>query len=231
MATPAETVRPRRPEVVTANDRLKESFNAVLAGCIAFAALAHYLVLAYAPPIATDDYSIFSQELVALDIPPQVEIPPPPRPIARPAVPVLSTRLDLSDDVTIQEVTFASNPVDQLPPPPTERQIDLSEQPAFTPRTVDPRLPDAQREVLRRYLERNYPASLLSAGIGARAVVWVFINEEGAVRNTRIVESSGYDAFDQVAQEALRRVTFVPAWNRDHRVPVWVQLPISWGVT
>jgi TonB family protein len=47
------------------------------------------------------------------------------------------------------------------------------------------------------------------------------------VQNTKVQESSGYPAMDQIAQEALRQVTFSPAMNRDQRVPVWVALPIT----
>jgi TonB family protein len=230
MATRADAIPARRRDVITANDRLKARFNTILAGCITVAALAHFAAISFFPKLSVADYSILTRAMEAVEIPPQVDIPPPPRDIARPAIPVLATRLDIADNVTIQEVTFDANPISNLPPPPSERQVELSEQPAFTPRTVEPRLPADQRAAMRRYLERNYPTTLLAAGIGARTVLWVFINEDGAVRNTRVVESSGYEAFDQVAQDAVRTVTFSPAWNRDVKVPVWVQLPVSWGV-
>lgn len=231
MATMVGSLRAPGREIVTANDRLKNSFNPLLAGCLAAAALVHFLLLALWPPMQTADYAVLARELTAVELPPpQIEIPPPPAAIARPQVPILSTRVDISEEITIAEVTFRSNPVESLPPPPTGESVDLSEQPVFTPRTVEPRLPPDQRTLLQRYLERNYPSALQTAGIGARATLWVFIDEAGEVRNTRVVESSGYEAFDQVAQDALRTVRFAPAMNRDQRVPVWVQLPITWKV-
>jgi periplasmic protein TonB len=215
---------------VTANDRLKSSFNSWFWGSIAAAALIHFLLIAFMPTGTPEDWGVVSREMEALEIPPQVEIPPPPQDIPRPAVPVISTNIDISQDITIAEVTFDRNPVENLPPPPTGSQVDLSEQPAFTPRTVDPRLPPAQSAALQRYLERNYPPALRDAGVAARVVLWVFINEQGQVQNTRVVESSGYPAFDQLAQEGLRSVRFSPAINRDQRVPVWIQLPIQFQV-
>jgi TonB family protein len=228
MATRVDDLRYLRPENPSANDKMKGSFNSLLAGSLTAAALLHFLVLALWPNLQVADYGIVSRELEAVEITPQVEIPPPPAAIPRPQVPVISTRLDIPDDITIAEVTFAHNPVEALPPPPTNATVDLAEQPAFTPRTIEPKLPPAERAALQRYLERNYPQTLLQAGIGAQVILWVFISEEGAVRNTRVVESSGHLAFDELAQSALRSVTFSPAYNRDQKVPVWVQLPISW---
>jgi periplasmic protein TonB len=215
---------------VTANDRLKGSFNNWFWGSLAAAALIHFLLIAFMPTAAPEDWGVVSREMEALEIPPQVEIPPPPQDIPRPAVPVISTNIDISQDITIAEVTFDRNPVENLPPPPTGAGVDLSDQPAFTPRTVEPELRAAQRSELQRYLERNYPSALRDAGIGGRVVLWVFINEQGRVQNTRVVESSGYPAFDALAQDALRAVTFSPAMNRDERVPVWIQLPIAYQV-
>jgi len=215
---------------VTANDRLKGSFNNWFWGSLAAAAAIHFLLIAFMPTAVPEDWGVVSREMEALEIPPQVEIPPPPQDIPRPAVPVISTNIDISQDITIAEVTFDRNPVENLPPPPTGAGVDLSDQPAFTPRTVEPELRAAQRAELQRHLERNYPSALRDAGIGGRVVLWVFINEQGRVQNTRVVETSGYPAFDALAQEALRAVTFSPAMNRDERVPVWIQLPIAYQV-
>jgi periplasmic protein TonB len=215
---------------LTANDRLKNSFNTWFWGSVFAAAVLHFLVITFFPSMTAADWGIVSREMEAIEIPPQVEIPPPPQDIPRPAVPVIATNIDISQDITIAEVTFDRNPVENLPPPPTGSGVDLSEQPAFTPRTVDPRLVEAQRSALQRFLERNYPPALRDAGVAARVVLWVFINEQGVVQNTRVVESSGYPAFDQVAQEGLRTVSFSPAMNRDQRVPVWIQLPIQFQV-
>jgi periplasmic protein TonB len=214
----------------TANDRLKGSFNSWFWGALALAAVVHFLVIALFPSMTAADYGIRSTELTAVEIPPQVEIPPPPQDIPRPAVPVISTNINIDQDITIAEVTFDRNPVENLPPPPTGSGVDLSDQPAFTPRTVEPRLGDAGRNTIMRFLERNYPPALRDAGIAGRVVLWVFIDEAGAVQNTRVTESSGYPQFDQLAQQAVRQVAFSPAMNRDQRVPVWIQLPVQYQV-
>ena len=227
MANGATGTVPTPFKHVTANDRLKGSFNSWFWGSIAAAAVIHFLFIAFWPDMTAADMGINSNELTAVEIPPQVEIPPPPQDIPRPAVPVISTNINIDEDITIQEVTFESNPVENLPLPPQGAGVDISEQPAFVPRTVDPQMNARSRQDLLRYLERNYPPTLRDAGIGGKAVVWAFIDESGNVKNTKIQESSGHPAMDQVAQEALRQAKFSPAMNRDQRVAVWVALPIT----
>jgi protein TonB len=212
----------------TANDRLKASFNNWFWGAIAAAAVLHFLVLAFFPEMQAADVSFNSRELESIEVMQEFEIPPPPEQIQRPAVPVLSTDVNIDEDITIAEVTFDENPVSDLPPPPTGQGVDVSSQPTFTPYEVKPEIRD--RRALERLLERNYPPMLKDAGIGGTSVLWVFINEAGEVQNTRVTQSSGYDELDQAAQRVMEQVRFTPALNRDQRVPVWIQLPVTWQV-
>jgi TonB family protein len=106
---------------------------------------------------------------------------------------------------------------------------DPADGPSFTPMTVRPQLRNAQ--AVQMALMRQYPPLLRDAGIGGEAMIWFFINEEGAVQDTRINRSSGYDALDQAALAVAGVMEFTPAYNRDVRVPVWVAIPIRFEVT
>ena len=80
-------------------------------------------------------------------------------------------------------------------------------------------------------LQRRYPTMLKDAGITGTTTLWVFINEQGDVQQTRIFESSGYDQLDQVAEQVMREVAdFSPAQNRDQNVPVWIQIPVTFTI-
>ena len=219
MPMPGQYVEP------SANDRLKESFSSWFWGSILAAAVLHFLLMAFWPDMEAADVSYTATELEQVQVMNEFEIPPPPEQIARPAVPVLSTDVNISEDITIGEVTFDENPVSDLPPPPTGQGVDVSDQPTFTPYEVKPEL--RNRSEFGRLLERRYPAMLKDAGIGGTVVLWVFINEQGAVQNTRVTQSSGYEQLDQVAQEVMKEAQFTPALNRDQRVPVWIQLPVT----
>ncbi len=206
------------------NDRFKSSFTTWFWGSMITATVAHFAFFAFLDFGEPEDVSMTMEEIVTIDVPPEVEIPPPPAAIARPATPVVTDAI-INEDITIATVTFEDNPVENLPPPPDEIETDLSSAPGFTPRTVEPRI--TNRAEVERALEREYPPLLRDAGIGGQAIVWFFIDEEGVVRNQQIQQSSGHQALDDAALRVAPVFKFTPAWNRDKAVPVWIQLPIT----
>lgn len=212
----------------TANDRFKRSFSAWFWGSMIAATAVHFAVFAFWPQLQAEDVSLSVDEMEAVDIPPPIEIPPPPEAIARPATPVV-TDVAMDEDITIEVTTFEANPVDNLPPPPSEVETDISSAPVFTPMTVRPGLKN-EREV-QRALEREYPPLLRDAGIGGTVRVHFFITEEGVVKDTRIDESSGHSALDEAALRVADVFEFTPALNRDKKVPVWISLPITFTTT
>ena len=115
-----------------------------------------------------------------------------------------------------------------VPPPPAEERGDISGEPTFTPMTVRPDLKNS-RQVAASLME-NYPPMLRDAGIGGTVRVWFYLDEAGRVGNTKVAESSGHPALDEAALRVARTMEFTPAMNGDDRVPVWIQLPISFEV-
>jgi TonB family protein len=107
----------------------------------------------------------------------------------------------------------------------TGNAAGTGEQPGdFVPLTVVPRL--LNRPEVMRLLQRFYPPLLMQAGIGGTAVVWLRLDEEGVVMETRIKTPSGQDALDRAALDVASRARFSPAYNRETKVKVWVELPI-----
>src|SRR5690606_13461547 len=119
---------------LTANDRLKQRFGDWFWGSLAAATVVHFLLFAFFPTLRAQDMSFTTPEIEALELPPEVEIPPPPEQIARPARPVIS-ETTIDEDVTIAPTTFEDNPSENLPPPPTSTE-DISAAPTITPYTV-----------------------------------------------------------------------------------------------
>jgi len=215
---------------MSANDRFKQKYSEAFGASLALAAALMFVMFAYFPQITSADVSFSVDELQTVDLPPEVDIPPPPEAISRPATPVIGSA-DISDEITIASTTFEENPVNDLPPPPTSAgaqvEEDIGKAPVFTPMTVRPRLVNVRE--IQSALERYYPSLLKDAGIGGSVLVWFYIDEEGKVLNTDLRESSGYQAMDEAALKIAPMMKFTPAMNRDKKVKVWVSLPISFS--
>ncbi|MDE2762082.1 MAG: energy transducer TonB [Gemmatimonadota bacterium] len=209
---------------VTANDEFKRSFSTWFWGAIISATLVHFLVFALWPSMSADDVSFNRDEMVTIDIPDEIEIPPPPEAIARPATPVI-TDAPIDEDITIEDITFDANPVENLPPPPEEVDTDISGAPQYTPYDVRPDYKN--KAEMERALSREYPPLLRDAGIGGTTIVWFYIDEQGKVLRTQVHTSSGHKALDDAALKVADVAVFTPALNRDKPVPVWIQLPIT----
>ena len=211
----------------TENDRFKRSFGSWLWGSMIAATVFHFVLFQFWPTLRVKNVSFTAEELKIIELPPEIEIPPPPVAISRPATPVVATA-EIDDDITIALTTFADNPIDDPPPPPTQKGPDMSVAPAFTPMTVRPEIKN--RAEIQQALMTQYPAMLRNAGIGGTVELWFFISEEGRVLDRRVFKSSGYVQLDEAALKVANVFRFTPALNRDQIVQVWIRFPIEFQV-
>ncbi len=210
----------------TANDRFKRASNQWFFGSIVLATALHFGLFQFFPELTASDVSFGVSEFEAIELPPEVDIPPPPEHISRPAVPVVSTTA-LEEDITIAPTTFEENPVESLPPPPSDASR-VGDRPVFTPYTVRPEIKD--RDQAKEIVRRHYPKILQDAGIGGTVHVWVFIDTAGHVKNAQVQLGSGNAALDEAALRAVYEFEFTPALNMDKLVEVWVAFPITFRV-
>ena len=212
----------------TRNDRFKRSFESWLWGSMIAATVFHFMLFQFWPTLTVKDVSFTAEELKIIELPPEIEIPPPPEAISRPATPVIAT-VEIDDDITIAPTTFKDNPVEVLPPPPTnDVEADLSAAPVFTPMTVRPEI--RNRAEIQQALMTQYPAMLRNAGIGGTVELWFFISKEGRVLDRRVFASSGYVQLDEAALKVADVFRFTPALNREKIVQVWIRFPIEFQV-
>ena len=211
----------------TENDRFKRSFSSWFWSSMIAATVVHFMLFQFWPTLTAEDVSFTVEELETIELPPEIEIPPPPERISRPATPVMAAA-DIDEDITIAPTTFEENPVQDLPPPPTEVVVDVAAAPVFTPMTVRPEI--RNRGEVVRAMTRAYPPILRDAGIGGQVVVWFFISEDGVVLDKRVSQTSGHPQLDDAALEVAGVYQFTPALNRDQKVKVWIQIPITFLV-
>jgi len=148
-----------------------------------------------------------------IDIPQteQFDQPPPP---ARPSVPVESESEDLADDVTLDEFNLDEFDAWDAPPPPPE-----GPRVKFIPYD-DPPIP-------LRPIRPRYPEIAQEAGIEGTVVVQVFVDEKGRVKDTVILKGIPNTGLDEAATEAIRKVRFRPAKQRERAVGVWISIPVN----
>ena len=148
-----------------------------------------------------------------IDIPQteQFDQPPPP---ARPSVPVESESEDLADDVTLDEFNLDEFDAWDAPPPPPE-----GPRVKFIPYD-DPPIP-------LNPIRPRYPEIAQEAGIEGTVVVQVFVDEKGRVKDTVILKGIPNTGLDEAATEAIRKVRFRPAKQRERAVGVWISIPVN----
>ena len=214
-------------ETPTANQRFKSSYRTVGALAVFASVAVHFAAFQFFPNIQAADLGFVADELAAIELPPEVKIPPPPESIVRPARPQVSESV-LDEDITIAATTFDENPVSELAPPPPDVEVDPSEQPVYVDRDIDPRLLNGPEMI--RLMDRLYPKVLKEAGIGGEVLMWVWVDQEGKPGNAQINRSSGRVQLDEVALAIAAQMRFEPAMLLDKPVGVWVAQPISFSV-
>lgn len=209
----------------TANDRFKRAYASWGYGGLIVAVVLHFGLFMLVRPFQAAGLDRRADAATVVELPPDLEIPPPPEEIARPATPLVA-EVELDPEDTIPPTDWPSNPVESLPPPPDAG--GRADRPAFLPYDTGPELRNGTE--IRRLLGRLYPPSLRGGGIGGTVVLWIYVNEEGRVERSVVQESSGHAALDEAARQVAARMIFTPAMNRDRRTDVWVSQTIRFEV-
>lgn len=76
-----------------------------------------------------------------------------------------------------------------------------------------------------------YPESARRAGQEGRVLLRVLVDEGGRSKRVEINSSSGSEALDRAAAEAIRRWRFEPARYGDQPIESWLRIPIEFRLT
>jgi len=207
----------------TANEAFKQSYSSWVGFGVILAVALHFAAFTLFPNLLVVDLRGTTRSIEAVELPPEVHVPPAPEQVSRPATPKVAA-MAIDENVTIAMTTFESNPVENLLPPPTQT-ADPAARPVFIPYDVAPKLKNPAE--IRKMLQRNYPRQLKEARIEGTVVLWIYVDQNGEVINSHVKISSGYEAMDRVAQHCAGAMKFTPAKNRDKRTSVWVAQAIT----
>jgi len=224
----ARNERRLRKQFETANDRFQRRNRDLTVVCLLIATGVHFSLFEFNPKLQISDMESAGDEIVAMTLPPDVRIPPPPQSIARPATPRISAG-PVAEEITISPTTFEANPVESLAPPPVNvKRQEKESTPFYVPREVEPRLLNGSEVAM--LLEQNYPRTLCEAGIEGRVVLWVHVSVEGKSANCLVHSSSGYRMLDEAAKKVAAHMRFAPALHMDKPVAVWIAQPVEFSV-
>ena len=221
---PAES---HSPDVAaTANDRFKQSWDAWLPRSIVAAVVFHVAVLSLAPDMTTP-VEASSDAPMDMIIPADLELPPPPPPIERPAAPIVGD-IDIGSDVTIPPTTGDAWAVQPLPPPARTETGERAQFERFVRSMVAPRL--LNQEEVEQELRRTYPPMLREAGIEGDVEVTLWLDENGTIVRSEVSSGSGYRSLDEAALKVVDAMRLAPAQNQGRPVRVIVAIPVRFRV-
>jgi TonB family protein len=76
-----------------------------------------------------------------------------------------------------------------------------------------------------------YPSICRTMGAEGRVFLQVLVDRNGKVAKVRVLKSSGNEALDEAALEALKGSTFSPALQGDKPVAVWISYPVTFSLS
>lgn len=202
---------------MTAHAELKAKYTKYLEVGFLLAVIFHAVAFAFWPEYVPSVYKLREEKFEVIEVPPQIEIPPPPEEIARPEVAVeIEASEEASEEETIAPTLFdAENLPPAPPPPPPEPEMFL----AF----------DTYPQVIQS-AKPKYPELARKAEVEGTVVVMVTIDETGKVIKAWIGESSA-EILNEAALEAAYKFRFTPAMQRDVPVKATISIPFRFSLS
>jgi protein TonB len=198
---------------ISANEYFKRNYKKYIRNAIFGAVLVHLLIFVLSPPFTFKPYRLKEEKFEVVEIPDNIEIPPPPKEIAMPQVPVEAQSDEEAETEDLPETTFDS--FEDMPPPPPSG----GDAQAFFAFDEPP--------VLRHFEVPRYPDLAREAGIEGTVRVKVLVGADGKVISASIISSDVVPAMEKAALDAAKRCLFKPAKQRTMPVKAYVMVPFQ----
>ncbi len=165
--------------------------------------------------VATSEKVDVKIEVADIPVTQQFHRPPPP---LRPSVPVPSEDESIPEDLTI---SLTELDLSDIPPPPEPPEEDDQ---MFVAYDKAPEIIGGLA-ALQKHLE--YPKLAALADLEGKVFVKVLVGVDGRAEKTAVIKCMPENAgFEESAMNALRKVKWKPALQRDEKVRVWIAFPV-----
>ena len=199
----------------TANVEFKAKYGMYLRRALLGAIVLHVLTWVLSPPFTFKPYKLKEEKFEVVEMAEQIEIPPPPKEVAMPSVPIEAASDDDADDLEdMPETTF--DDFSDMPPPPPPGGGDSGIFLAFD-----------EPPVLVDFVAPRYPSLAREAGFEGTVRVRVLVGEDGKVLAASVLSSDVSAAMEQAAIEAAMKCRFKPAKQRTTPVKAHVMIPFN----
>ena len=138
----------------------------------------------------------------------------------RPTLPVETEDEDVPADATIDFTDINLDMAHVTPPPPPEEEEEHIE---FVVYDKAPEIVGGYAELAKHLV---YPEIARKAGVEGKVIVNVKLSKEGKVLGTEVIKSLGKNGCDEAAIDAIKAVTWKPAYQRDRPVNVIVAVTV-----
>jgi protein TonB len=200
--------------VAVANQKFKSGYNRYLRNSLYATLVLHFVGIYFSPPFEFQPYVLKEQEFIAIETAEDFELPPPPKEIDQPVVPMAAEEgEEVDEDTEIAPTSF--DRIENLPPPPPPPSESASEFYAFD-----------EPPVLIRFVPPSYPALARQAGIEGTALLRVVVGTDGKVESATVIQSDVTPAMEKAAIAAARQFLFKPAKQRTVPVRASMAVPI-----
>ena len=197
-----------------ANQKFKAGYNRYLRNALYATLVLHFVGIYFSPPFEFKPYVLKEQEFIAIDTAEDFELPPPPKEIDQPVVPIAAEEgEEVDEDTEIAPTSF--DRIENLPPPPPPPSESSSEFYAFD-----------EPPVMIRFVPPSYPALARQAGIEGPVLLRVVVGTDGQVESASVIQSEVTPAMEKAAMAAARKFLFKPAKQRTVPVRASMAVPI-----
>jgi protein TonB len=203
---------------ITANTQFKAKYHRYLRNSVIWAFVIHIAAFVLSPEFTFKPYKLKEETFEVVELPANIEIPPPPKEVALPQVPVEAAEGDEDTEDDIAPTTFDSFEDMPPPPPPSSGGGDVF-------------LAFDEPPVLVDYVSPEYPPLARDAGIEGTVAIRVLVDEQGKVISADVLQSDVTPAMERAALAAAKKCRFRPAKQRTIPVKAHVMIPFQFQLT